>query len=166
MNLMRLSLQKAAHATLIRASCRKSGHLARFSRDVGHHRPTPRTARRLQELAVNIGGIPHLAKNERAVGHPLICGGERFKPFAPWTKLQWFCFLSGNPGVWAPDFRFRERVRRAVLVALRPARRWYAAGTCGLPGCAQLSYRLLTTLHRPARRTCRHRGPGMRSSLR
>ena len=28
------------------------------------------------------------------MGRPLICGGERAKPFAPWTELRWFCFLS------------------------------------------------------------------------
>jgi hypothetical protein len=41
MNFMRLSLQKAAHATLVGASCRKSGHLAGFSRDVGYHCTIP-----------------------------------------------------------------------------------------------------------------------------
>jgi hypothetical protein len=30
-------------------------------------------------LAVNIGGIPYLAKNERDMGHPSVCEGTRGK---------------------------------------------------------------------------------------
>ena len=37
-NFMRLSLKKAAQAIMTGAAYRKSGHLARFSRDVGFHR--------------------------------------------------------------------------------------------------------------------------------
>jgi hypothetical protein len=36
---MRLSLMKAAHAALAGAAYRKSGYLARFSRDVGFREP-------------------------------------------------------------------------------------------------------------------------------
>jgi hypothetical protein len=38
---MRLSLMKAAHATLDEAAYGKSGYLARFSRDVGYSGPRP-----------------------------------------------------------------------------------------------------------------------------
>jgi hypothetical protein len=41
MSFMRLSLKKAAHAALVRASCRKSGYLARVSRDMGIHQSQP-----------------------------------------------------------------------------------------------------------------------------
>jgi hypothetical protein len=58
-------------------------HLARFSRDVGYHSPIFVTFKLLGALsfgfilrgaAVEIRGIPYLAKNERDMGHPeLVC---------------------------------------------------------------------------------------------
>jgi hypothetical protein len=38
-------------------------HLARFLRDVGYHCSFAQTLIHPMHLAVNIGGIPHLAKN-------------------------------------------------------------------------------------------------------
>jgi hypothetical protein len=34
-------------------------------------------------LAVNIGGIPYLAKNERDMGHPSLCEGTSGRPQLP-----------------------------------------------------------------------------------
>src|ERR1700722_14742443 len=46
-----------------------SGHLARFSRDVGYH-CARLTFFRHEQKKVEVRGIPHLAKNERDMGHP------------------------------------------------------------------------------------------------
>ena len=46
-----------------------------------------------KESRMKFIGSNKLYRKSGGVGHPLICGGERAKPFAPWTELQWFCFL-------------------------------------------------------------------------
>jgi hypothetical protein len=54
---------------------RKSGapHLARFLLDVGYHGAHPATPGPITPQD-KIRGIPHLAKNERDVGHPTFVG--------------------------------------------------------------------------------------------
>ena len=47
---------------------RSAPHLARFSRDVGCHCTIPLTLFHPMHSAINVGGVPHLAKNERDVG--------------------------------------------------------------------------------------------------
>ena len=67
-NFMRFSLKKTAHAALDGVAYRKSGYLARFSRDVGGDRWSPLL--NLEGYQSECSGIPHLAKNERDMGHP------------------------------------------------------------------------------------------------
>jgi hypothetical protein len=83
---MRLSSMKAAHAAVAWGSYRKSGYLARFSRDMGYHSRIFVIFKLLDALSfgfilrereVEVRGIPHLAKNERDMGHPeLACRTE------------------------------------------------------------------------------------------
>jgi hypothetical protein len=40
-------------------------------------------------LAVNIGGIPHLAKNERDMGHPSLCEGTSGARIRFDYSIQW-----------------------------------------------------------------------------
>ncbi len=67
-------------------------HLARFSRDVGCHRCDPLSFGVRCAIQVSVRGIPHLATNERDVGHPgFVRGGESAELFSkqpdlrPWT---------------------------------------------------------------------------------
>ena len=56
--------------TLDGAAYRKFGYLARFSRAVGYRRPIFLTSDRHNEISGVRPVIPHLAKNERDMGHP------------------------------------------------------------------------------------------------
>ena len=56
---------KAAQVGLAGAAYRKSGYLARFSRDVGYRRASPLALSPRATVQGKTRGIPHLAKNER-----------------------------------------------------------------------------------------------------
>jgi hypothetical protein len=63
-------------------------YLARFSRDVGYRRASPLALSPQATVQGKTRGIPHLAKNERDMGHPAIVVGtektaKRFAPFIP-----------------------------------------------------------------------------------
>ena len=66
---------KAANAAVAGAADRKSGYLARFSRDVGYRRASPLALSPQATVQGKTRGIPHLAKNERDMGHPAIVVG-------------------------------------------------------------------------------------------
>jgi len=97
---MRLSLMKAAHAAVAGAAYRKSGYLARFSRDVGYHGSLPEPSLGVIKLEGRRGGIPHLAKNERDMGHPAIVVGteKTAKRFAPFIPSSTCCGQVGHAG--------------------------------------------------------------------
>jgi len=67
-------------------------YLARFLRDVGYHGSFPEPSPAVIKLEGRRGGIPHLAKNERDMGHPAtVVGTEKtakhFAPFSPTLNL-------------------------------------------------------------------------------
>jgi hypothetical protein len=67
---MRLSLKERRTRSLVQGRVQEiRGHLARFSRDVGYRGPSSKIFQS-EKWSVQSSGIPHLAKNERDVGHP------------------------------------------------------------------------------------------------
>jgi len=84
---MRLSLMKVARAALAGAAYRKSGYLAFFARYgapqiwISLLNALPRLEEKSQKLRGEFCGIPHLAKNERDMGHPSSWQGEFLKSY-------------------------------------------------------------------------------------
>ena len=48
----------------------------------------------LRKRHMECSGLPHLAKNERDMGHPTILGREKEKTGRKWRELLWICFAS------------------------------------------------------------------------
>jgi len=92
---MRLSFMKAAHAAVAGAADRKSGYLARFSRDVGYHGSFPEPSLAMIKLEGRRGGIRHLAKNELDMGHPAIVVGTEKRGLSSPNPFHAICSLGG-----------------------------------------------------------------------